>query len=82
MSRLDPAHLRNLALAIERAHLSVTGYVIAPYAAGKSVMAEDETVLGTILIEMGGATTSIGIFHEGKPGLCRQRSGWRHACHQ
>ena len=28
-------------------------------------MAEDETVLGTILIEMGGATTSIGIFHEG-----------------
>jgi cell division protein FtsA len=43
----------------------VTGYVIAPYAAGKSVMAEDETVLGSILIEMGGATTSIGIFHEG-----------------
>ncbi|MEQ1524615.1 MAG: cell division protein FtsA, partial [Aestuariivirga sp.] len=61
----DSAHLRNLALAIERAHLSVTGYVIAPYAAGISVMAEDETVLGTILIEMGGATTSIGIFHEG-----------------
>ena len=61
----DAAHLRNLALAIERAHLSVTGYVIAPNAAGKSVMAEDETVLGAILIEMGGATTSIGIFHEG-----------------
>ena len=61
----DSAHLRNLALAIERAHLSVTGYVIAPYAAGKSVMAEDETMLGSILIEMGGATTSIGIFHEG-----------------
>ncbi len=61
----DSAHLRNLALAIERAHLSVTGYVIAPYAAGKAVLAEDETVLGTILIEMGGATTGIGIFHEG-----------------
>jgi len=61
----DTGHLRNLALAIERAHLSVTGYVIAPYAAGRSVMAEDEMVLGSILIEMGGATTSIGIFHEG-----------------
>jgi cell division protein FtsA len=61
----DSAHLRNLALAIERAHLSVKGYVIAPYAAGKAVLAEDEMVLGTVLIEMGGATTSISIFHEG-----------------
>lgn len=61
----NSAHLRNLALAIERAHLSVSGYVIAPYAAGKSVLAEDEAVLGTILIEMGGATTGISIFHEG-----------------
>lgn len=62
---VDSAHLRNLALAIERAHLSVSGYVIAPYAAGKSVLAEDEAVLGTILIEMGGATTALSIFHEG-----------------
>ena len=61
----DSAHLRNLALAIERAHLSVKGYVIAPYAAGKAVLAEDEMVLGTVLIEMGGATTGISIFHEG-----------------
>ena len=61
----DSAHLRNLALAIERAHLSVKGYVIAPYAAGKAVLADDEMVLGTVLIEMGGATTSISIFHEG-----------------
>jgi cell division protein FtsA len=61
----DQPHLRNLALAIERAHLSVSGYVIAPYAAGKAVLAEDEIVLGTILVEMGGATTGISIFHEG-----------------
>ena len=61
----DSAHLRNLALAVERAHLSVTGYVIAPYAAGKAVLAEDEMVLGTVLIEMGGATTGISIFYEG-----------------
>jgi cell division protein FtsA len=61
----ESAHLRNLALAVERAHLSVSGYVIAPYAAGKAVLAEDEMALGTILIEMGGATTGISIFHEG-----------------
>jgi cell division protein FtsA len=61
----ESAHLRNLALAVERAHLSILGYVIAPYAAGKAVLAEDEMALGTILIEMGGATTGISIFHEG-----------------
>lgn len=61
----ESAHLRNLALAIERAHLSVAGYVIAPYAAGKAVLAEDEMVLGTILIELGGATSGIAIFYEG-----------------
>ncbi len=61
----ESAHLRNLALAIERAHLSVSGYVIAPYAAGKAVLAEDEMALGTTLIEMGGGTTGISIFHEG-----------------
>jgi cell division protein FtsA len=61
----ESAHLRNLALAVERAHLSVLGYVIAPYAAGKAVLAEDEMALGAILIEMGGATTGISIFHEG-----------------
>ncbi len=61
----DSAHLRNLALAVERAHLSVLGYVIAPYAAGKAVLVEDEMALGTILIEMGGATTGVSIFHEG-----------------
>lgn len=61
----ESAHLRNLALAVERAHLSIGGYVIAPYAAGKAVLAEDEMALGVILIEMGGATTGISIFHEG-----------------
>jgi cell division protein FtsA len=61
----ETAHLRNLALAVERAHLSIQGYVIAPYAAGKAVLAEDEMVLGVTLIEMGGATTGISIFHEG-----------------
>jgi cell division protein FtsA len=63
---VETAHLRNLSLAIERAHLGVLGYVVAPYAAGKAVLAEDEMALGTVLIEMGGATTGISIFHEGR----------------
>jgi cell division protein FtsA len=61
----ETAHLRNVALAVERAHLSIQGYVIAPYAAGKAVLADDEMQLGTTLIEMGGATTSLAVFHDG-----------------
>jgi len=61
----EPAHLNNLALAIERAHLVPAGFVVAPYASARAVLAEDELELGVSLIDMGGATTSFAIFHEG-----------------
>ncbi|MBC8036844.1 MAG: cell division protein FtsA [Rhizobiales bacterium] len=62
---VEPAHLHNLSLALERAHLTTAGFVISPYAAAKSVLAEDEMSLGVSLIDMGGATTSFAIFHDG-----------------
>jgi len=62
---VEPAHLKNLTLAIERAHLTAAGFVMAPYAAARSVLAEDEQTLGVTLIDMGGATTSFAVFHEG-----------------
>ncbi|MCB1378201.1 MAG: cell division protein FtsA [Alphaproteobacteria bacterium] len=62
---VEPAHLKNLTLAVERAHLGIAGFVMAPYAAAKSVLAEDEMSLGVTLVDMGGATTSFAIFHEG-----------------
>jgi cell division protein FtsA len=61
----EAAHMRNLALAIERCHLSVAGTVITPYAAAKSALADDEKALGVTLIDMGGATTGIAVFHNG-----------------
>jgi cell division protein FtsA len=60
--------LRNLTLAIERCHLKVGAFVIAPYAAAKAALVDDEQKLGTILIEMGGATTSIAVLQDG--ALC------------
>jgi cell division protein FtsA len=62
---VEPAHLRNMSLAIAHAHLGVAGFVMAPYAAARSVLAEDELSLGVTLIDMGGATTSFAVFHEG-----------------
>jgi cell division protein FtsA len=61
---VEAPHLRNLTLAVERAHLAVAGFVMAPYACAKSVLAEDERTLGVTVVDMGGATTSFAIFHE------------------
>lgn len=56
---------RNLALAVERCHLSIAGLAVAPYAAGRASLVEDELNLGVTVVEMGGATTSIAVFQDG-----------------
>lgn len=56
---------RNLALAVERCHLSIAGLAVAAYAAGRASLVEDELNLGVTVVEMGGATTSIAVFQEG-----------------
>ena len=62
---VEPGAMRNLAMVIERCHLSVAGFVISPYAAGHAVLEDDEMDLGTTLVDMGGATTSVAVFHDG-----------------
>lgn len=56
---------RNLALAVERCHLSIAGLAVAAYAAGRASLVEDELTLGVTVVEMGGATTSIAVFQDG-----------------
>mgnify|MGYP000931702217 CR=1 FL=1 len=63
---VDPAALRNLSLTVERCHLSVSGFAVSPYAAARGALAADERALGTIVIDMGGGTTSVAIFRQGK----------------
>lgn len=62
---LDSSHLRNLTLAVERAHLKVAGLALSAYAAGRGVLLADELSLGTLVIDMGGATTSYAMFRNG-----------------
>ncbi len=63
---VDCGPMRNLALVIERCHLDISGFVIAPYAAGLSVLVRDEMSMGVTCIDMGGGTTSISVFSEGQ----------------
>ena len=62
----DEAPLRNLELAINRCHLEIETVVATPYAAGLAVLVDDEAELGVALIDMGGGTTTLSIFHQGE----------------
>lgn len=62
----EAASLRNLMLAVERCHIKVEAIVATPYAAGLSVLVDDEAELGAALIDMGAGTTSIGVFANGR----------------
>lgn len=62
----DAAPLRNLELAINRAHLSVERMVATPYASGLAALVDDELEMGAACIDMGGGTTTISVFAEGK----------------
>ena len=57
--------VRNHGSAIGRSHLDVDALVVSPYAAGLSCLVEDEIALGVTVIDMGGGTTTIGVFFDG-----------------
>lgn len=58
ITTVAPAYLRNICQAIERAHLGISGFVLAPYAAAKAALTPDERALGALVIDIGGAVTS------------------------
>jgi cell division protein FtsA len=59
------ASVRNHSAAIGRSHLEVEALVVSPYAAGLACLVEDERDLGVTVIDMGGGTTTIGVFFGG-----------------
>jgi cell division protein FtsA len=62
----DLAVARNLMLAVESCHLEVGAMASSPYAAGLSVLADDEADLGAALIDMGAGTTTTAVFSGGR----------------
>ncbi len=63
---VNQAAKRNLMTCISRCHLDVERVVASPMVAGRACLTEDEADLGAIVIDMGGGTTSIGVFREGE----------------
>jgi cell division protein FtsA len=62
----DSPPVRNILLCIERCHLQVDAIVATPYASGLAALVDDEAELGVAVVDMGGGTTSLAVFHEGR----------------
>jgi len=60
--------LRNLTACLERCHLDIMELTNATYAAGMGCLTMDEMRRGVLLLELGGGTTSLGLFSGG--ALC------------
>lgn len=58
--------LRNVEAVLSRVDLTIAGMVSAPLASGLAVLNEEERDLGVTVVDMGGGTTSIAVFSEGR----------------
>ncbi|MGE5411914.1 MAG: cell division protein FtsA [Clostridiales bacterium] len=56
--------IQNIKRSVERAGLIVQDYILQPIASSYSVLEENEKDLGVVLIDIGGGTTDIAIFHK------------------
>lgn len=50
---------------VRRSHLDLSGLCLSAYGAAASTMVEDEIILGSVLIDMGGGQTSFAVFQDG-----------------
>jgi cell division protein FtsA len=57
---------QNVRKAVTRAGYQVAELVLEPLASSLSVMSDDEKEIGTVLVELGGGTTDVAVFHERK----------------
>jgi cell division protein FtsA len=55
--------MQNIKKSVERAGLHVQDYILQPIASSSSVLEDSEKDLGVALIDIGGGTTDIAIFH-------------------
>src|SRR5438552_15569897 len=70
------AAAQSLRKAVQRAGYRVLDLVLEPLAASYAVLTEDEKELGVALLEVGGGSTGVTIFHEGK---IRHRASLKYA---
>ncbi|HEY7715461.1 MAG TPA: cell division protein FtsA [Candidatus Binatia bacterium] len=56
---------QNIVKCCNRTGLNVAEVVLAPLAAAEAVLSDEERELGVVLVDVGGGTTDIAIYHDG-----------------
>ncbi|MBP7061151.1 MAG: cell division protein FtsA [Candidatus Moranbacteria bacterium] len=59
------AHIKNISRSLEQAGTNAENFVVEPLASAEAVLHEKQKELGTILINIGGSTTSLAVFEDG-----------------
>jgi cell division protein FtsA len=59
------ASANNIRKCIHRVNLAVSSLILEPLASSQSVLTDDEKEVGVALVDIGGGTTDIAVFHEG-----------------
>ncbi len=59
------SHLKNIARSLEQAGTSAESFVVEPLAAAEAVLHQKQKELGTVLVNIGGSTTSLAVFEDG-----------------
>lgn len=60
----DVNSINNIEKCVKRAGLDIENMILEPLASSLSVLSEDEKEAGVCLVDIGGGTTDIAIFHE------------------
>lgn len=57
--------IENLVRSVEGASVKVHGLVLEPFASGEAILSRDEREVGVALIDIGGGTSDMAVFHQG-----------------
>ncbi|MFD1630203.1 cell division protein FtsA [Pseudopedobacter beijingensis] len=57
--------VRNIMKCVDQADLEIQDLILEPLASSESVLSEEEKEAGVVLVDIGGGTTDVAIFHEG-----------------
>lgn len=57
--------IKNIKKCVDNSDLEVSELVLEPLASSEAVLDEEEKMAGVVLVDIGGGTTDVAIFHEG-----------------
>lgn len=61
------ATIQNVVNCVDKAGLDVNGLVIKPLASALGVLSPEEALAGAVVMDIGGGTTSVSVFSDGRP---------------